>query len=271
MDIFHKSYELRANKKEIYDCFESRQYQELMLDQFETNYSWEYWNDLTITPTIISEWRNLEEKMRSVVESGKKVLSIGGGGTSNTHRMLGENCELFVVLNPSIWDLERVPELKNIKNLRVRGLGEKTPFKNNTFDVIEIPATIDHCREPQEVLKECLRILRNSGLVALTCGNSKSYYRSVLGSLNIRIKDAHSHSHSWHTDPVSLESLLRGVGFQEVEVVTTAYLKLPKWIERRINSKISLLVHNYISNTVLPRVIGKGKGGMIFAKARAIK
>jgi ubiquinone/menaquinone biosynthesis C-methylase UbiE len=185
--------------------------------------------------------------------------------------MISQNSNYLAILNPSIWDLKHAGEPKGAKLIKVRALAEKLPFKSSIFDTIEIPATIDHINDPREALKECYRVLYSGGVLAITCGNNKSYYRNLIKSLRISIKDNHNHAHTWHASPSSLRELLASEGFSDIQVHTTAFLKLPKLIERRMNSRWVMRVHQIFSNRILPRVIGKEKGGMILVTAKAIK
>ena len=270
MSLFQKEYGF-TDEQSIYDCFNSYPYESLEFSQYETDYVWDYTRDPIITSTIIEEWRYLNSELSKVITKGKKILSIGGGGSSQTHTMLGQNCDYLVILNPSFWDLENAGVPSETKLIKVRALAEKLPFQNAVFDTIEIPATIDHINNQRGSLKECHRVLSNGGILAITCGNSESYYRKLINNLGISVKDNHSHAHTWHANPSSLKELLISEGFSDIQIRTTAYLKLPKFIERRISNGPVMKVHQFFSNNILPRLVGKEYGGMMIATARVIK
>lgn len=270
MEIFLEEYRF-TGEQDIYNCFNTNSYKTINISEYETDYVWDYTKDPLITPVIIEEWRYLNSKLSKILEKGNKILSIGGGGSSQTHTMISQNSDYLAILNPSMWDLKQAGCPKRAKLIKVRGLAEKLPFKNAVFDTIEIPATIDHINNQKEALKECYRVLFNGGILTITCGNSKSYYRNLIKKLRISIKDNHNHAHTWHANPSSLRELLASEGFSDIQVHTTAFLKLPKLIERRMNKRWVMKVHQVLSNRILPIVIGKEKGGMILLTARAIK
>jgi len=172
---------------------------------------------------IIEEWRHLNSKLSKILEKGTKILSIGGGGSSQTHTMIPQNSNYLVILNPSIWDLNHAGDPKGTKLTKVRAIAEKLPFKSAIFDTIEIPATIDHINNRKEALKECYRVLSNGGVLAITCGNNRSYYRNLIRRLRISIKDNHNHAHTWHANPGSLKELLASEGFSDIQIHTTAF------------------------------------------------
>ncbi len=261
---------IKCNSQGIYDIFTTSFYDEFNLNDFETDYKWDYESDPYITPTIVGEWRYIDRLSKKIVNKSSYVLSIGGGGTSTTHEMVSTKCLIFTVLNPSISDLESSLVPKNSQNFLVRGIAEKLPFIDNSFDVIEIPATIDHVYSPNTVLEESHRVLSAGGSIIVTCGNSMSYYRRIFKRLKINYGNSHDHAHSWHANPIKLEELLTGSGFSEIEITTTAYLKLPKVLERRITNHKIQRVFLYISNSLLPKIIGKYGGGMIFAHAKKL-
>lgn len=230
----------------------------------ELDYSWDWKNDPIITPTIVNEWRYLENLLgKKVFQGASIVVSVGGGGTSQTHKYLDPNAREFYIVNPGIWDLQHAgkPDEKT-ETFLVRAIAEELPFKNNSVNAIEIPATLDHVVDPEEVLKECLRVLSPGGKIGVTLGNEKSWYRLFIRVLQVRFKDHHGHAHNFHFTPRETEELLKTIGFTNVTTVGTAYLKLPKVLERRMGGKGVLTLHSFVSNRVLPLIFGARRGGM---------
>lgn len=256
---------------DIYSFLETGLYKEFDFSEFETDYSWEFWKDRNITPTIIAEWEHLDCLTEIWLRGKKKVLSVGGGGTSKTIDIMDAEGSQLVVLNPSIWDLNLVQSQGDCSVIRVRAFAERMPFKDGYFDAIEIPATIDHIKDPIECLIESRRVLAGKGRIILTCGNSESWYRLVVTKLNIPFKDKHDHVHSHHFSPNKLCRMLEEQGFSVISERTTAYLKLPKFVERRISRRLSLKLHFWISNILLCKLLGSRKGGMIHIVAESTK
>ena len=235
----------------------------------ELDYAWDYKSDPLITPTIIHEWRYLDKLFSNqVLINAKSVLSIGGGGSSKTHEYLSREAKQFIILNTGKWDLEnaQVPA-EHIETLLVRATGEDIPILNKTIDAIEIPGTLDHVVNASKVVEECFRILNDGGRIGITLGNSRSWYRKLIEFMRIRISDNHEHHHNFHFTANDVENILATAGFVKINTIGTAYLKLPKVFERKINSSVALSIHRFISNTVLRLVFGKTNGGMFLVFA----
>ena len=235
----------------------------------ELDYAWDYETDPVITPTIIHEWKYLDQLVSThVFKNAKSILSLGGGGSSRTHEYLSPGTQEFTILNTGTWDLENalLPSAE-VTSLLVRATGEDMPFLDQSFDAIEIPATLDHVVDAKRVLEECFRILNDGGRIGITLGNSRSWYRKLIESLRIRITDNHEHHHNFHFTANDVKSILAASGFVKINTIGTAYLKLPKVLERKITSPVALSIHRFISDNVLRLVFGKSNGGMFLVFA----
>ena len=235
----------------------------------ELDYAWDYESDPVITATIIHEWKYLDYLLsKHVLRNAKSVLSIGGGGSSRTHEYLSTSTNKFAILNTGKMDLEnaKVPP-GNVTSLLVKATGEDLPFLSNSVGAIEIPSTLDHVIDAKKVIEECFRVLVAGGRVGITLGNSKSWYRTLVGLLRISVTDNHEHHHNFHFTSMDVERLLSEAGFSSIQTVGSAYLKLPKSIERRLKLPVLLVIHRFISNKVLKLVFGNANGGMFLTFA----
>lgn len=237
--------------------------------KIEDDYAWDYRFDPIITPTIIHEWKYLDFLMsRHVLRDANSVLSIGGGGSSRTHEYLSAKTKEFAILNTGKWDLENAQFPKSdVKVYLIRSVGEDIPIIGSQIQAIEIPATLDHVVDAKKVIEESFRVLTNGGLIGITLGNSESWYRKLINLLRIPIADNHEHHHNFHFRAKDIETLLLDAGFVQIKTIGTAYLKLPKMIERNIKSPILLSVHRFISNSILSRVFRDYNGGMFLTFA----
>ena len=235
----------------------------------EDDYEWDYRFDPIITPTIIHEWKYLDLLMSQyVLKDANAVLSIGGGGSSRTHEYLSSKTKEFAILNTGKWDLENAQFPKSaVKTYLIRSAGEDIPITSSQIQAIEIPATLDHVVDAKKVIEESFRVLSDGGLIGITLGNSESWYRKLIHLLGVPIADNHEHHHNFHFHPKDVERLLSDAGFIQIRTVGTAYLKLPKKIERKIKSPILLSVHRFISNSILSRVFRDYNGGMFITFA----
>jgi SAM-dependent methyltransferase len=240
-----------------------------LLDQraktnLELDYEWDYLNDPVITPTIVHEWDYLDLLLSREVTSGaERVLSIGGGGNSRTHIHLSSSTKDLFVLNPGLWDLRNYPDkYRNVDITKILGIAEDLPFINSCIDAIEIPSTLDHVLNPTIVASEAIRVLKPDGRIGITLGNQESWYRTTLNFLRIKFHDNHTHAHSFHFSPKDVEVLLISAGFTNVQTLGTAYLKLPKFVEKSLFKGRLLGLHRFISNRVLSQIFSSHRGGM---------
>jgi ubiquinone/menaquinone biosynthesis C-methylase UbiE len=102
--------------------------------------------------------------------SGKKVLDIGCGAAGKT--LFYASCGV-----DHITGMDIVPHYEDEANALAEKLGyadkftfvlgdaAKTPFAENSFDTIIMNDAMEHVDKPEEVLEECLRILRPKGRI----------------------------------------------------------------------------------------------------------
>lgn len=232
--------------------------------ELEVDYAWDYASDPVITPTIIHEWKYLDKLVsKHVFNNARSVLSIGGGGSSRTHEYLSPVTRELTILNTGRWDLENAQTpSENIEIFLICATGEDMPILDHQIDAIEIPATLDHVINARSVIEESYRVLNSGGRIGITLGNSESWYRKVVSNLRIRVASNHDHHHNFHFTSKDVETLLSEAGFTGVKTIGTAYLKLPKSIERKLNAPILLAAHRFISDTILRLLFGNSQGGM---------
>lgn len=96
---------------------------------------------------------------------GKKILEIGSDLECKTALgMLTLGAKEVWAVNPCFDDnfVSPDPRIHVIKSL-----GEKTKFKNQTFDIIFGIALLEHVLEPEKLFNECKRLLKQDGLCYL--------------------------------------------------------------------------------------------------------
>lgn len=105
------------------------------------------------------------------------------------------------------------------------------PFRRDAFDVILLSEVIEHVASPEFTLRECYRVLKAGGAVALTTPNlwdvRRAYY-PILGKVWSGDADA---THQTLFNPRTLHALLERAGFAEVRV--RAGFKPVRWISSR--------------------------------------
>jgi hypothetical protein len=65
---------IKCNSQGIYDIFTTSFYDEFNLNDFETDYKWDYESDPHITPTIVGEWRYIDRLSKKIVNGTRAII-----------------------------------------------------------------------------------------------------------------------------------------------------------------------------------------------------
>jgi len=124
------------------------------------------------------------------------------------------------------------------------------PFAENSFDVILLSEVIEHVGAPEFTLRECWRVLRGGGAVALTTPNlwdARRAYYPLLGKVWAGDADA---THRTLFNPQTLRQVFLRAGFRDVHV--RAGFKPLRWVSsRRLNFRAALPGLPVIGNTLV--------------------
>lgn len=99
--------------------------------------------DIIDTPNVSSH--NYDKHALNMIKKYKKVLDCGAGYRNFYY----PNVVNFEIVDYSTTD--------------VLGVGEKLPFKNNSFDAVISIAVLEHVKDPFKCAKEIIRVLRPGG------------------------------------------------------------------------------------------------------------
>ena len=101
-----------------------------------------------------------------------------------------------------------------------QGLLQEAGYADGQFDAITLFEVIEHLQQPQDLLKECRRILRPGGILLIGTGNTDSWSMAALGA---RWEYLHIAKHGGHVsffNPGSIASLAQRSGFSVAAVRT---------------------------------------------------
>jgi ubiquinone/menaquinone biosynthesis C-methylase UbiE len=174
-----------------------------------------------------------------------RTIDVGGGlGAVRQYMTAGQE---YISIDPAVGIHQRAanrprffdayPMLVPL-NL-VWGFAEFLPFKDDSFDTVNMRSCIDHFANPEQALLEAYRILRQEGrlIVGISVENKnikgkiKNTIKDLRGFLLPQFKD----HHIWHPTYDGLVSLCDGCGFslvdyiwQNEEVVYCSFMRKPQ-------------------------------------------
>lgn len=186
------------------------------------------------------------------------MLDIGGGDPlrSNSNFMYFEKfLNNYLCLDPSEYAWSRINEKKNIawvakkENPKIRflkGNAEFIPIKKDSFDIITLMSSLDHCIDADLVIKNCHRLLKEEGTVFIDLTNHSSLYKRL--ERKIRPKKGKlrkynsSKEHNYHLNPSDIKAILKKNGFNNILVSTFQFFP----------ENISFALEKYNLSWILP-------------------
>ncbi len=124
------------------------------------------------------------------------------------------------------------------------------PFRDESFDVILMSEVIEHVGSPEFTLRECWRVLKKNGAVAMTTPNlwdARRVYYPALGRVWSGDADA---THQTLFNPQTLRAVLRRAGFENMRV--RAGFKPLRWFSsRKFNFRFAIPGLPLIGNTLV--------------------
>ena len=200
---------------------------ELLEKFYECSQNYAYWNDV-IFPA--SEAKRKEkifyprvdlvlELCKIYAKDAVSLLEIGAG--------YGTFCEVMKERDffEKIVAIEPTPALA--KTCREKGIEviespiEQVEFRpDERFDVIVNFEVIEHLYSPKDFIAGCRKIVKEGGLLILTCPNGEGFDVATLGT----VSDTVDHEHLNYFNPESLGGLLKNSGFEILDTMTPGKL-----------------------------------------------
>ena len=125
--------------------------------------------------------------------------------------------------------------------------GKKMPFDSNSFNCALATEVLEHCPEPEVVLKETYRILKNDGIFFFTV--------PFLWNLHEVPYDEYRYT------PFSLKRHLKNAGFEDIEIKATGgwhasmAQMLGLWVRRSPMASNKRKIFSYISKPLIRYLI----------------
>jgi ubiquinone/menaquinone biosynthesis C-methylase UbiE len=168
-----------------------------------------------------------------------KILDIGGGWGLWRQWWEPTSQDLFIVHDPGVERFLRGPHKPHhdyyqrafsLSMVFVEGFGEDLPYRDGTFDISLVAATLNHCTYPQRVIAEAYRCIKPKGsiIVVQSCYSPKSNGRplpllrpqskyppkQLLRILYMRVFHPDHHLHQFRLVDVTL--MLERAGFANI-------------------------------------------------------
>jgi len=141
------------------------------------------WNDDDVVPAVV--YPNLEFLFQQMLlltlkevdpGHGELILDVGCGRAVDGARLWEKGAQV-IGLEPSRVMIARAKEYLSAGNARValaQGIGEKLPFKLNSFDKVMCKGALDHFFSPGETMEEIARVLKPGGEMIISIANFNS-------------------------------------------------------------------------------------------------
>ncbi len=180
------------------------------------------------------------QRMGNILNDAKSVV---GNKNNEALRLLDVGCSsgaLLRVAKECGYDASGAEPATQAADT-ARGLGfeifpgylQDAGFPDNHFDVITLFEVIEHLLDPQDLLKEILRILKPGGVLLIGTGNANSWTVDFMGA-DWEYFDIRSHGgHISFFNPKSMRMLTENCGF-EVDNISTKRVNI---LERKHASK----------------------------------
>jgi ubiquinone/menaquinone biosynthesis C-methylase UbiE len=148
------------------------------------------WNEFLETTDIereIEEHRTNRKRFHSLIgvcieqssSPQPRILEIGSGTAIDSY-ILAEKHDVSVIgidiSRPSLEVARRVGQYFSRPITLVEGDGEHLPFADGSFDLIFSQGVVEHFRDPREMLKEQIRVLKPDGFLVINVPQRMSGY-----------------------------------------------------------------------------------------------
>jgi SAM-dependent methyltransferase len=146
-----------------------------------------------------------------------RILEIGPGKGwfLSIAKLVGWETWAMEINLDAIENLKR----KGIKNIITSG-SETLDTGHESFDVVRMWDVIEHLESPRALLQQIFNNLRPGGLLRLSTTNFNSLSRMVNGSDWVYLNGS---DHIVLFDPVTIEKLLKLIGFRRIRIRTRSF------------------------------------------------
>ncbi len=164
------------------------------------------------------------EGICSILES-TKILEIGSGAAGILTHLDSNHRYAIDPLEDYYSQVKNFKDYRDPKVQYKQSRGENLPYEDNFFDLIIMDNVLDHCEDPESVMRECDRVLAEKGILYIrqhTFGRWGLMMRYIMELIEIDP----GHPHSFSID--RLRRLYSRYNFQVLKENQTGFK--PNWI-----------------------------------------
>ena len=178
--------------------------------------------------------------------AGLKVLDIGVGRGQSTLFIAAHGHHVTAV-EPSemaCCDLEKIAKHLKLSLEVYQGIAEVVDqLPENSFDLVIFNSSLHHCDDPVRALKNCYRVLKPSGRVALLNEpllkpfRSKSWYYRRLETHPMEMGHYGGNEHVYYA--WEYKRMLRTAGFRDTKIERSHHITdLRKWVQQMVKAQV---------------------------------
>jgi len=200
----------------------------------------------------------------AALPAGARVLDAGAGEGQYARYFAGRRyCGVDLAVGDASWNYGRLDALADLTAL---------PFRQGTFQAAVHIVTIEHLREPADVVRQAGARLREHGLIAITMPNVRGT-ASLLSASRWPYYDFGAYGHIHHLSPRHVRELVRRAGFETVYEETRGSVDLrdlPAMYGWTAPSKNGAWVCDKASGALARLAQPLGFGNTLFTVARKV-
>ncbi|NOX65787.1 MAG: class I SAM-dependent methyltransferase [Chlorobi bacterium] len=173
-----------------------------------------------------------------IIKDDTKILEVGSGA-GGIITFLNES-KLRFAIDPLEDFYSEVENFKKQRDHEVKyrnAVGENLPFENNNFDLIIMDNVLDHCDNPNEVMKEVVRVLKKEGIIYFK-QNTYHYWGKAIRSIMefFTIDKGHPYTFS----KKMIKRLIKKYNLKTLKKLNTGYMKTWKreFLSKNLKDKI---------------------------------
>jgi SAM-dependent methyltransferase len=128
------------------------------------------------------------------------VLQIGCAAEDVIHYWKPGKC---FAIDPLVSYFEEMEIMKKGRTTNITGIGEKLPFKNDSFELVLQTNVLDHVKDPEKVLSEISRVMKPTGIFYFRVNVRPRYLLPMLRSIwKTKLSTAKGHPFLFSEDDV---------------------------------------------------------------------